>query len=204
MGREATCRCLMEDGEAESGGAEVTALLETHELILRGGVKRRWPLDQLDAVRADGAMLRFSAGGEAVALELGADGAQSWAKKMTAPQPTLRDKLGLSSAKRALVVGEIIDADLAAAVDAGKAGDDAKTVCALAMVRDEAELTAALEMAERLAPGLPIWLVYGKGPKVAFGDAAVRGVMRARGYRDSKSCAVSAEWTATRYGVAKG
>ena len=41
---------------------------------------------------------------------------------------------------------------------------------------------------------------YPKGKGAAYGDTAIRNFLRQRGYVDSKSCAVSPELTATRYG----
>ncbi|WP_294330103.1 hypothetical protein [uncultured Sphingomonas sp.] len=51
---------------------------------------------------------------------------------------------------------------------------------------------------------LPIWAVYPKGKAAAFGDGAIRTASRSAGYRDSKSCSVSALRTATRYHPARG
>jgi hypothetical protein len=46
------------------------------------------------------------------------------------------------------------------------------------------------------------WAVYPKGTGVAFGDSEIRSLLRALGFRDSKSCSVSERLTATRYGLA--
>jgi len=43
-----------------------------------------------------------------------------------------------------------------------------------------------------------IWVAE-VGSEAALGDHAARAVMRARGFIDSKSCAVSADRSATRY-----
>jgi hypothetical protein len=61
------------------------------------------------------------------------------------------------------------------------------------------DLANAFALAED-APDLPLWCVYPKG-KSTVSDAVVRDYLRGRGYIDSKSCAVSARLTATRYGL---
>jgi len=50
---------------------------------------------------------------------------------------------------------------------------------------------------------LQVWCVHGKGRGAGVTDTMVRSFMYARNYRDSKSCAVSTDWTATRYGAAQ-
>lgn len=69
----------------------------------------------------------------------------------------------------------------------------------LAVVRNERALKRALGLHESLAVGTPIWIVYEKGPKAAFGEGPVRRLMRGAGYRDNKVCAVSDTLSGTRY-----
>ncbi len=59
-------------------------------------------------------------------------------------------------------------------------------------------------MHETLSVGRPIWLVYSKGAKAAFGERAVREGMRSAGYKDTKVTAVSDTLNATRYALAPG
>jgi hypothetical protein len=68
------------------------------------------------------------------------------------------------------------------------------------VLASHADLEAALAVA-RAAPALPLWCVYGKGKHGGIGDAAIRKYLRDHGYIDSKSCAVSDNLTATRYGA---
>lgn len=44
-----------------------------------------------------------------------------------------------------------------------------------------------------------LWTIYPKGRGVAFGEREIRTALRAAGFRDTKSCAVSGLLTATRY-----
>lgn len=62
---------------------------------------------------------------------------------------------------------------------------------------------AALQSAIELHATLPchlVWIVHPKGPAAVPTDAEVRAAMHQRGWRDSKTSAVSASLTATRYG----
>lgn len=197
MGREAVVQA-----EVAGQTAEVRALLETGELILRGRIRRRYPRAALQKPRVAGDMLCFTADGEAVRLHLGARVAEAWRKAIAAPPPSLRAKLGLDKGAKALRVGACDDDALKAALDGVtvRAIKDADMV--VACVESGADLDRAL--AAQAARGeLPLWAVYPKGKGAAFGDSQVRAVLRAAGFRDTKACAVSERLTATRYNRAK-
>ena len=173
MGREALCICRW-----GSASAEVKALLETHELILRGGLKRKVALADLTGVHVDGDELCFKVGRESVALSLGAKDAASWAKKIAKPAPSLADKLGLKGEAKALVIGALKDAALSAALKGRTTKTGAKAAVAVAVVESEKDLAKAL----RAAPAaIPIWIVHGKGKAASFGETPVRAFMRAKG-----------------------
>lgn len=194
MGREAEC-------EARVGREQgrVKALLESRELILRGAIKRRWPLPDLREVQvADGA-LRLQVGDEAVQLTLGATEAAAWAKKIATPPPGLAAKLGVGAGVPAFVIGPLPDAELAAALAGCTTTRPAAAVLALALVQDAAALEAALLAHAGLPQARHLWLVYPKGRDSTLPDSAVRERLRAAAYVDSKSCAVSDRFTATRY-----
>ena len=198
MGLEARCTCRLNEGSGE-----VRALLETRELILRGELKRKFPLASITQVRVDGDDLRFRVEKEKVALELGATVAERWAKKLAAPPRTLAQKLGIAPSSKALVIGAVKDAALRDAVAGSEAAGPDEAKLSLAVVADAAALDHALEFHETLPTGAPIWIIYAKGPRAAFGEAAVRAIMRAAGYIDSKVSAVSDALSATRYGRRK-
>jgi len=116
MGREATCRCRWGSEEAE-----VRALLETQELILRGGMRRSVPLASIRNVSAEADSLRFQVGADRVALKLGAPLAVRWAKAITDP-PTLAKKLGISNGKQIRILGSIKDEALQRAFEQAASG----------------------------------------------------------------------------------
>jgi hypothetical protein len=194
MGREA--RCAASWG-VRSG--EVTALLESTELIVRGAFRARAPLASLRDVRAVGDTLRFRTGDDDVALVLGS-AAPRWAAAIAKPPPSLATKLGITATTRVLVEGEIDDDALAAAVAAGlpAGADDADVI--VARVDDADELARiASEHRALLERRIPLWVVYTKGRSAPLGETAVRALLRERGLMDLKVASVSAALTALQF-----
>lgn len=191
MGREALCHCRW-GGQS----AEVKALLETHELILRGELKKKVPIADLKDVQTDSEDLVFKVGRESVALTLGQKEAASWEKKIKTPPPSLKDKLGLKDDAKALVIGPVKDPVLVAALKGATTKSPAKAAMALASIESEKDLLQAIKACPKEAP---IWIVYRKGKTAVFGDGPVRTVMRAKGFVDTKISAVSDAFSATRY-----
>lgn len=196
MGREARCTARV---GAES--ADATALLESTAIVLRGALKRRWDIAALQALRVEDGELRFEAGDEAVALALGEPEAGKWLKKLQTPPPTLAAKLGISADNRALLIGPTsgtLDPALAEALAAGLTSNPREAALLVAVVckRDELARLADFHAGMRCKT---VWVVHPKGPGANPSDADVRLEMRARGYVDNKTSAVSDALTATRY-----
>lgn len=193
MGREALVHA-----EAGDEAGEVRALLESSELILRGAIRRRYPRRLLDGVTVEGDTLCFSCAGEAVRLHLGTRAAEAWSKAIATPPPSLRAKLGLGKGAPALLVRSFDDDALVEALDGVLVGNGAAAATMIACIRGPDDLTMALAIhAEH--PGIALWAIYEKGRGVTFGDGQIRAALRAAGFRDTKSCAVSDRLTATRY-----
>lgn len=179
--------------------AEVRAVLESTEIILRGGIRERVPRGAFTDMTVDQGWLQLNTDRGVLVLELGEVEAARWLTALQKPLPTLAEKLGVSPACLAFVLGVVEDAVLVAALRGAVTAelDDAGVlVVVLATAED---LAAAFALAEA-APELGVWCVYLKGRGAAVTDALVRGYFRDRGYVDSKSCAVSDFLTATRYG----
>lgn len=193
MGREATCRV-----QVGHDSAEVKALLESQELVLRGALRRRWPLAALHGLQLAGDALAFQADGEAVQLHLGAAEAARWKLKITTPPPGLADKLGVGPAAPVWVQGPVDDPALADALAGATTTDAAAARQMLAVVHDRDALGTALVTHAGL-PCPALWLVHPKGRGAPLGDTAIRAVMRGAGYTDNKSAAVSDRLTATRW-----
>lgn len=193
MGREAATLAHWR-GEA----AEVKALLESTELIVRGAIRVRIPWATITGVRAEEGALIVDVGADRLVLELGLVEATKWAATLLKPPPTLAHKLGVGADRPAFVVGVVNDPVLAAALDGATVRTSSGATMLIAVLRVLDDLETALRVA-RSEPTLPIWCVHGKGKRAIVTDAAVRMRFRAAGYVDNKTSAVSEHWTATRY-----
>lgn len=191
MGREAVCPCRW---GADKG--EVKALLESHELILRGDIKRKVAVAELKSVTVDGDDLRFKVGRESVALRLGAKDAASWAKKIATRPPSLKEKLGLKDGAKALAIGPLKDPALAEALKGATTTSATKAALAVAVIENDKDLAKAIRACP---PATPLWIVHRKGKAATYGDTPIRAAMRASGFIDTKVSAVSDDFSATRY-----
>ena len=179
--------------------AEVRALLESGEVILRGGIRDRVPRAAITGMSVDQGDLRLLTDRGPLVLELGAVEAARWVAALQKPVPTLAQKLGAHAACLAYVTGSLADADLGAALQGCTTAKLAEAGVLVVVLDSPGDLAAAYTLAQS-APRLMIWCVYRKGRSAAVTDAAVRTYFRDRGYIDSKACAVSDTLTATRYG----
>ncbi len=193
MGREATTLAHWR-GET----AEVMALLESTELIVRRAIRLRIPRATITGVRSEQGRLIVDVGADQLVLELGPVEATKWAATLLKPRPTLAHKLGVAADRPAFVVGVVNDPVLAGALDGATVSAPSAATMLIAVLRVLDDLETALRIA-RSEPTLPVWCVHGKGKHAIVTDAAVRRRVRAAGYIDNKTSAVSEHWTATRY-----
>jgi hypothetical protein len=195
MGREAICKC-----DWAGTIANVKVLLETTEIIVRGEIRKRVRLTELEEVEAQAGRLSFNAGGERVQLFLGADQASKWAKALTAPPPTLARKLGITDKTTVRSIGSLGDEALTAALAEGAQIPAKSPDLIVASVETPKDLDAALKKAESLrAKRVPIWLVYPKGAGHALNESLVRSALLAKGLVDTKVASVSERLTAIRF-----
>jgi hypothetical protein len=194
MGREATCNCNW-----AGNTAEVKALLETGEIILRGGMRRRIPFSEIKDVKATADRLCFTFGGKSVQLSLGSAAAK-WAAAITGPPPTLARKLGITDKIVVRTIGEVRDEALGEALAEAARISDKDADLIVACVDSCSSLQIALREAKaQLMQGVPIWMVYAKGPGHLVDETAVRSLLRENGMIDTKVASVSAEYTALRF-----
>ncbi len=195
MGREANCICQW-NGATE----RVKALLEPPELILRGAIRKRIPFAAMRQVRAEGAALRFKFDGAVVSLELGEATAEKWAKAFLAPPPTLAKKLGITPGSMVRTLGRLDDDALREALSDARTSTRGSADVIVARVNTPAELAAAFtRTAELLKSGIPIWIVYRKGPGHRIDENDVRATGLAAGVVDVKIASVSAQLTALKF-----
>jgi hypothetical protein len=197
MGREAVCTC-----DWAGTVAEVKALLETSELILRGEIRRRVAFSDIKdvQVRADG--LRFKTGGERVELVLGAAVAAKWAAAITSPPPSLARKLGITDKTVVRTIGSIDDENLKAAIAEAARVSSPDADLIVACVDTLEALKASFTQAKAaLARAVPIWIVYAKGPGHPLNETAIRTFLRGNGLMDTKVASVSSTLTALRFNL---
>src|SRR5271168_4046757 len=161
MGREATVECQWGD---EAGQCKV--LLESHELIVRGAIRRRVLIASLTDVFAEENRLHFRVEADEVFLDLGSKAAQSWAKTISTPPPSLAAKLGISKASHLLLIGNFEDEALKLAVaeaaslargGAPKSG----TNLVLVSIRTNRDFNQALDHISAFSvPIPPLWVIY--------------------------------------------
>jgi hypothetical protein len=171
-------------------------LLESREIILRGGVKARIPKSAITGFAVHGEDLLVDTAEGRLIATIGAREAGKWAEALAKPAPSLASKLGIGGQSPAYLFGETDDEALLDAL-AGHHGvdDPAEAALVVAMIDGPASLDAAAELAgDRF-----LWCVYPKGKAALFGDMEVRRHLRDAGWIDSKTSAISDKLTATRY-----
>ena len=191
MGREAACHCKWGSDEGDC-----KVLLEGRELILRSGLRRRVSLSAMSGVAARGSKLVFTVGQDQVELGLGPEAAQRWAKAIQTPPSSLAGKLGVTRTTKLSVVGDIQSEELKEAVSeaAPATGKDADLV--LFCVNSQSELQQYLAAGTYTSP---LWIVYPKGANSEVKESELRGLLRSRGFVDTKVASVSARLTALRF-----
>jgi hypothetical protein len=199
VGREAICKC-----DWAGVTAEVKVLLEPDEMILRGEIHKRVPRTELNEVTVQSDRLCFTVGREPVQLFLGSTAAVSWAKAIATPLPALSRKLGITDKTIVRTIGSIHDnalkSALAEAARISARGADLIVAC----VDTPESLRATLREAKaQLSQGVPIWMVYAKGPGRSLNESSIRSLLRANGMMDTKVASVSAGLTALRFSLRK-
>ncbi len=195
MGREATCKC-----QWSGATANVKALLESTELILRGGIRKRVPFTEIKSVKVQSGQRTFTVQGEPVSLSLGEAGATKWATTIKSPPPTLAHKLGISSEISVHIIGKIDDEALESALSqAGKTSTRKGSLIIARVDTPESLHAALLQSNPALLDGAPLWVVYPKGPGHRINEALVRSTLIANGLVDTKVASVSPRLTALRF-----
>lgn len=199
MGREAICKC-----DWAGVTAEVKVLLEPDEMIVRGDIRKRVPRAQLHEVKVQSDRLCFTVGREPVQLFLGSTAAVSWAKAIATPLPGLSRKLGITDRTIVRTIGSIHDDTLKSALAEAARISERGADLIVACVDTPESLRATLgEAKAQLLQGVPIWVVYAKGPGHSLNGSSIRSLLRTNGMMDTKVASVSAELTALRFSLRK-
>src|SRR4051794_14748196 len=200
MGLEAICRVTY-GGEA----AEGKALLETKEILFRGGGFRlKIPFSQITSLRVGDGDLDVGYNGGVAVFELGRD-AEKWGTKIQSPRG-LMDKLGVKEGMSVAVLG-VDDADFMEQL-VEREVEPAKT---LGEERDivfyEADLSDDLARLRELRGAIKsagaVWVVSPKGKGAVLKDTDVMAAAREVGLVDNKVAAFSETHTALRLVIPK-
>ena len=196
MGYDATCTLLAEDRTFA-----VTARLEEKALTIRGDVRLAIPLAIVEGVKARGGSLHFTAGGRAMALELGA-AAEKWAKRITNP-PSRLEKLGVKAGMRVGLVG-LDDPGLVADLEScGATLERSARATGLDMVffgaHAVADLARLASLGTRIQPRGAIWLVRAKGRGAAVAESVSMAAAKRAGLVDVKVVSYSDTQSAEKY-----
>ena len=196
MGREA--RCVVRLGDAESEGK---ALLETDEILFRGGFRLVIPFKEITSLQTVGeALIVATPAGEAQFL-LGAAEAGKWRERILNP-PTLLDKLGVKPGQHVVINGITDTSFLQQLHERGVevVGGEADLQFFQADAPEELEaLTASIPQIKRDGG---IWIISPKGRK-EFTENHVRAAARAVGLVDVKVCRFSETHTAHKFVIPK-
>ncbi len=199
MGREARCKC--EFGESM---AEVKVHLEPGLLTLSGGLSKKLLTAELKNIKVLDDQLIFKVAGKSMRLHLGKAGSEKWAVALQTPPPSLAHKLGITSETVVRTIGPVLDDALLSALDEAARISANGAHLIIACVETPESLGAALKAAKvQLEKGVPIWMVYLKGPGHALNENWIRTELRAAGLMDTKIASVSARWTALRFNSRK-
>lgn len=193
MGRDTVAVC-----QWQGDIAEVRLHLDSKALSLRGDICVDIPRVSICDVLLSDEGVRLLTEAEELLMEFGSVEAIRWQKALLKTPPTLAQKLGVSAETPVFVLGAFDDVPLADAVQSAQVQNADAADILLAVLEQEADLTAASDLALE-HPGKHIWMVHRKGKAAVVGDTMVRTHMRALGFIDSKTSAVSDQLTTTRY-----
>jgi len=195
MGNEVKCTARV--GKDVSEGK---ALLETSEILFRGGFRLKIPFASIKSVKAvDGELRLQTADGWAV-FELGPR-AEKWREKILHPKSRI-EKIGVKPGAKISVIGNFA-ADFLAEVKplAGSVTKDKVAAeCDLVFFAADSlkELSSVAKIRKSLEGATGLWIVYPKGQEsITENDVIAAG--RKTGLKDVKVVGFSATHTALKF-----
>lgn len=192
MGREIQCTIRWQGIAAEG-----KAILEGGELILRGEIRARIARGRIGQWAYEDGTLILRTNDGVLELDMPEKDGAAWMRALEKTPPSLAAKLGVSATARAFLIGQAEDEELAQALQGAQAARVEEAAILIAVLTDVADIAKAALAATQA--GRPVWCLYPKGKSADPSDKTVRGEMRALGFIDVKSCAVSDRLTATKY-----
>ena len=186
MGQEIKCR--VDFGKESSHGK---ALLETAEIIFRGGFRLKIPFASITALEAAGGTLKITFP-EGLAVFHAGDKAEKWAERIRNP-PSRLDKLGVKSGAKVRLIGKHDDDFRRELTQRGAVTTKSKPDLVFLSLKTKDELVELAYLMDA-----PVWVVYPKGIQ-AVTEKDVIAAGRAAGFVDVKVCSFSATHTALKF-----
>jgi hypothetical protein len=194
MGNE-TKTVVQYDGAAH----EAKVLLETEEVIVRGGLKLRLPFREIGVATADGGDLILRWTGHELRVPLGRDAAK-WVEKIRNPKSRI-DKLGVKRDQKIAALGSLPD-DFLAELEASGADVSRRIRKAadiiFAAIDSREELPSLKKLRDALQPAGAIWVIRPKSdPRISESEVMDGG--KSAGLVDVKVVRFSASHTAEKF-----
>jgi hypothetical protein len=195
MGKE--LKCTVRFGKETSEGK---ALLETSEVLFRGGFRLKIPFASIESAKAIDGELRLQTAEGLAVFELGA-AAEKWREKILHPKTRIQ-KIGLKPGAKISLLGGF-EANfleelkpLAGSVATDKVPADTDAVFFAA--DSPKELAQVAKLAKSMRGATALWIVYPKGQKtITENDVIAAG--RKTGLKDVKVVGFSSTHTALKF-----
>jgi hypothetical protein len=186
MGQEIKCR--VEFGKESSEGK---ALLESAEVLFRGGFRLKIPFQGITALEAASGKLKIQFAEGSATFHLG-PAAEKWAAKIRNP-PSRLDKLGVKPGTKVHLINKHDDDFRRELAQRGAVLSKSKPDLVFLSVKNKDQL---VELA--YLTGSPVWVIYPKGVQaVTENDVIAAG--RSVGFADIKVASFSATHTALKF-----
>lgn len=194
MGREKIC-----DGSLGNDRGEVRAMLESNEIILRGDITAKLPLQTLRSMRAHVDKFEALTDRGKLSLALGATEAAAWLTRIHNPR-SLIQKLGIKQHTPVHVIDEHPEFR-------GVISDSGAKLVALqwativfVVIETEAQLSALCRLVHTLPGASQLWVLRRKGKQVTVKESVIMAALKEQGLAPSKTTAWSSDYAADRYG----
>jgi hypothetical protein len=200
MGNELQCKVRF--GAQESTGK---ALLETSEVLFRGGFRLKIPFSTVESAKAVNGELRLQTAEGLTIFYVGTQ-AEKWCEKILHPKSRI-EKLGVKPGANVALIGDFEPdfvrevSDLTKSVTIGKAALDSEHI--FFAVDSKPGFSTLPKIAKSMQGAAALWMVYPKGQKhITENDVLAAG--RKCGLKDVKVVGFSATHTALKFVIPLG
>jgi hypothetical protein len=200
MGNEV--KCQVRSGKQESEGK---ALLETSEIIFRGGFRLKLPFATILSAKVVSDELQLQTADGVAIFQLGAATAAKWCEKILHPKTRI-EKLGIKPGTKVSLIGfEDQDEEFLkelqkteAVMTAAKNGLPKECDCILLRTDTKQQLAQVAKIARKMLGAVALWIIYPKGQQhITEGDVFAAG--HKAGLTDIKVVGFSATHTALKF-----